>query len=81
MAANSDAAETAPVAEAPAPKDWAPATVTQDGVHLHGEFPVNHRLRAEAIVKKGRKTDPDGLITEDFIAETAKRLKGKGGKG
>lgn len=47
-----------------------------DGVQLDGasQLPHNHRLRAEALVAKGRKTDPDGLIDDELIADTANRI-------
>jgi hypothetical protein len=60
------------------PADWNPAKVREeDGVHLAGasELPANHRLRAEALVALGKKTDPDGMIGDELIADTSKRLK------
>lgn len=48
------------------------------GVHMagaEGKYPLNHRLRAEAMAAEGVTTDPDGLIGDDVIADAAKRLK------
>ena len=58
-------------------KDWQPQRRRDDGIHLAGEadLPANHRLRAEALVAAGRKTDPDGIIGKRLIADTADRLK------
>ena len=62
----------APAAES----DFHVAHVRDDGVHLYGEggLPLNHRLRAEALVAAGAAEDPDGLIGPELIADTAKRL-------
>lgn len=48
----------------------------EDGVYLAGKsaLPVNHRLRAEALVALGKTKDPDGIISEELIADTKKRL-------
>lgn len=51
----------------------APA-MTADGVAMAGDYPLNHRLRAEALADAGKSTDPDGLIADDLIAATADRL-------
>lgn len=86
--AASTTTDTAPAAEAP--KDWQPQQVDEAGVYLAGEsgLPVNHRLRAEALAKARRKSDPDGIITDELIADTADRLRAEreaaakeGGKG
>lgn len=47
-----------------------------DGVQLEGEalLPHNHRLRAEALAAKGRKSDPDGMISDELIADAADRV-------
>jgi hypothetical protein len=39
-----------------------------------GEWPVNSRLRAEAMARGGVSTDPAGFISDDLIAETKGRL-------
>ena len=52
------------------------AHVREDGVHLNGEdgLPLNHRLRAEALVAAGKHEDLSGLIGKELIADTRKRL-------
>jgi len=56
--------------------DWTPATPREDGVFLAGdELPLNHRLRAEALVAAGATKDPAGIIAAELIADTAARLK------
>lgn len=57
--------------------DWEPQKSRADGVYLAGasELPANHRLRAEALAARGVKKDPDGIISEALIADTAERLK------
>jgi hypothetical protein len=52
-----------------------PATVEGTGVALYGAWPDNHRLRAEALARAGEEADPDGIISNDLIAETASRLE------
>ncbi len=47
------------------------------GVSLHKGLPVNRRLRAEALVAAGETTDPEGMVDDDTIADTAKRLAGE----
>jgi hypothetical protein len=56
--------------------DWNPPKVTVDGIHLAGasDLPANHRLRAEALVALGKKSDQDGIIGDELIADTAERL-------
>lgn len=51
-----------------------PAVREGDGVAMNGSYPHNHRLRAEALVKAGRKSDPDKLITDELIEDTKTRL-------
>jgi len=55
--------------------DWSPQVVAEDGTHMTGDYPTNHRLRAEALVKARRKHDPDGIVSDDLIADTATRLR------
>lgn len=45
-----------------------PQKVDENGVHYMGDYPANHRLRAEALRKARIKTDPDGLISPEMIA-------------
>jgi hypothetical protein len=52
----------------------APPAMTEDGVALHNDYPVNHRLRAEALADAGETTDPDALISDELIAATKDRL-------
>lgn len=64
--------------KATAAAEWGPQKVREeDGVHLAGrsELPANHRLRAEALVALGKHEDPDGIITDELIADTKARLK------
>lgn len=51
-----------------------PALIEKTGVALVGDYPANHRLRAEALATAKLDKDPDGLITDDLIADAAKRL-------
>jgi hypothetical protein len=60
--------------ETAAAVDTAPPATTSAGVALHGEYPLNSRLRAEAMADADVTTDPDGLITDELIAETRDRL-------
>jgi hypothetical protein len=57
--------------------DWLPQEQRkEDGVHLTGKasLPTNHRLRAEALALAGETMDPDGIIGDHLIADTAERL-------
>ncbi len=62
-------------APAVAADDWSPQAANEDGIYMTGDYPTNHRLRAEALSKARRKSDPDGIIDEDLIASTSDRLK------
>jgi hypothetical protein len=55
---------------------WGPQQRDQNGTFLAGAagLPANHRLRAEVLVAAGKAEDPDGIITEELIADTAARL-------
>jgi len=55
-------------------EETAPPVIAKDGTAMDGKFPHNHRLRAEALAKAGRKSDPDGMIEDDLIADAAARL-------
>lgn len=56
--------------------DWKPETIEEGtGVPLDGDgLPVSHRLRAERLARDGKGSDPGGVITDDLIADTAKRV-------
>lgn len=72
--------KTAPVADADLPEDAADQARRPDGTFLAGQFPLNHRLRAEALAASGAKSDPDGLIGPELIADAEKRLARAGMK-
>lgn len=83
--AESPAAEAAPAAQAePLPGDildadgkveWSPARPDpESGVYHEGEYPHNHRLRAEALSKDGKAEDPDGIVDADMIKGAGERL-------
>lgn len=57
--------------------DWREQQRTKEGVHLAGkaELPANHRLRAEALVERKEAKDPDGIVTDELIVDTAERLE------
>jgi hypothetical protein len=48
--------------------------MTEEGVALLNDYPVNHRLRAEAMARDGLSSDPDGMITPELITDAAERL-------
>jgi len=50
------------------------AELARQGFAIDGGYPVNHRLRAEALSKAGIAEDPAGHITADMIAATGERL-------
>lgn len=56
-----------------------PPHQTEAGVAMiataNGEYPANHRLRAEAMARAGVTHDEDGLIGDDLIASTKDRLE------
>lgn len=52
-----------------------PYETDENGVALEGEFPHNHRLRAEAIAAAGLTSDPAGIISDELIADNAARVK------
>ncbi len=61
-------------AAAPA-DDWTPPVYdTETGVAQRGAYPLNSRLRAEAIAQAGESEDPDGIVTPELIADAAIRL-------
>ena len=56
------------------PQTLPPAVDEATGFAMQGGFPLNARLRAEALADAGKTTDPEGLIGDDLIALTAERL-------
>lgn len=52
-----------------------PAIDTETGVAMDGDFPHNHRLRAEALSRAGEESDPDGLVSDDLIADAGARME------
>ena len=59
---------------ADAPETGIPHAEDGTGIALENGLPINHRLRAEALVARGDATDPEGIIGDDLIADTADRL-------
>lgn len=58
-----------------APDEFREAVVVREtGVAMHGEYPLNSRLRAEALAGDGKGEDPDKLVTPELIADAADRL-------
>lgn len=51
-----------------------PETRKSDGVAMSGGFPVNHRLRAEALAEAGKTADPDDMVSQEAIADAKARL-------
>lgn len=49
-------------------------TDPKTGFATDGEWPINLRLRAEAMADKGVKSDPNGMIDDDLIAATKTRM-------
>jgi len=49
--------------------------LNEQGFAMHGDYPLNGRLRAEALATAGLETDPDGMIGDDLIADAAGRLE------
>jgi len=59
-----------------AASDWTPARVREDGVNVSADgLPLNHRLRAEALVQRGATEDPEGVISKELIEDTKARLE------
>jgi len=52
-----------------------PAIDAETGVAMDGDYPANIRLRAEALARDGKTSDPDGLIGDELIADAARRVK------
>jgi len=88
--ADTTAAATPPVAPAPAAQasdapredgddvnsnaEILPPATNDQGFALLDAYPLNLRLRAEALVKDGKETDDAGLVSDDDIAATKVRL-------
>jgi len=68
--ADDTATDTAPPELSPAVQSLADA-----GFAIADGWPVNHRLRAEALAQAGEGEDPAGYLTAEQIAETAERLE------
>lgn len=64
----------------PAPTDettavgMEPPAVNDQGFAMAGAYPLNFRLRAEALSQAGKTTDPDGLVDDAAIEDAGKRL-------
>lgn len=52
-----------------------PPLTAKDGTAMNGLYPLNNRLRAEALANEGKTEDPDGIIEPDVIASTGERLE------
>lgn len=49
--------------------EWSPPPVDEETGHtLVGDYPLSGPARALALAKAGRKTDPDGIVSEETIA-------------
>lgn len=57
-----------------APSETMLSTDPETGFATDGEWPVNHRLRAEAMARAGVTHDDAGEIEDWLIAETKDRL-------
>lgn len=63
--------------KAPEAAEFSPPLVEADtGIALDGDYPVNHRLRAERLAEEGKDSDPGGVISDELIAATKERLEG-----
>jgi len=51
----------------------APATDPETGLAMHGKYPLNSLLRAEALAKAGKDADPDGLVDAEAIKDAGVR--------
>jgi hypothetical protein len=60
--------------------EWSPAKKDKQGRELRGGYPVSGPTRARALAEAGKKTDRDGLVSDEAIA-TAKARLPKGDKG
>lgn len=69
-------AETSPAGVTGDEPEWSPARVEEGtGIAIDGDgLPVNHRLRSERLALDGKETDPGGVVSDELIAESGKRL-------
>lgn len=44
------------------------------GVTMDGDYPANHRLRAEALAADGKSEDPLGYVSPELIADAGARV-------
>lgn len=51
-----------------------PETDEATGIAMLNGYPVNLRLRAEALSKDGKAEDPDGLVAAELIEDAGDRL-------
>jgi hypothetical protein len=51
-----------------------PKVDEKTGAPMDGQWPHNHRLRAEAMAKAGLDKDPDGMIPPALILDAAERI-------
>lgn len=49
--------------------------VNEAGFPLVGGYPLNSRLRSEALAQAGVTTDPDGIVSDEHIAATGAQLE------
>lgn len=52
-----------------------PIVAEGTGVVMEGDYPHNHRLRAEALARDGKEEDPLGWISPELIADAKGRLE------
>jgi hypothetical protein len=50
------------------------AELADQGFAIQGQFPANHRLRAEALVAANLTSDPDGIIPDDLVTDARDRI-------
>lgn len=70
----SEAVEEVEAANGDADAATADPATNEQGFAMLGDYPLNHRLRAEALATAGVATDPDGAVSDELIAATKDRL-------
>jgi len=60
--------------EAASVETEAPRT-DEAGVAMDGDYPANHRLRAEALAADNKVEDPDNIVSPELIADAADRVE------
>lgn len=55
-------------------KFFPPKVDKTTGAAMIGDYPLNHRRRAEALAAAGIETDPEGLVTPELIADAGDRV-------